>query len=286
MHCQIVQQFEAFFMAHLPEAKSFHPSYNDALKYMLKAGGKRFRPYLLLTLVKNYAPLLLQNAFYVASGLEMLHTYSLIHDDLPIMDNANLRRGKTTLHVKYDEVTALLVGDALNTHAFYMLSQAPLNSDVKVRLVASLSKNAGVGGMVLGQALDCAFEEKKISFEELKTLHVNKTAKLIASSLEMGGIIAGLSEDEISKWYDFGLELGLLFQIQDDIIDITQDESEAGKTTSNDEDKNTYVSILGLQEAKVQKDELLKTLHVKLSNINNPLQNEFKNMLDRYFKER
>lgn len=286
MNCQIVQQFENFLMANLPEAKSFHPSYNDALKYMLQAGGKRFRPYLLLSIVKNYAPLLLKNSFYVASGLEMLHTYSLIHDDLPLMDNATLRRGKTTLHVKYGDVVALLVGDALNTHAFYMLSQAPLDSDAKIKLIASLSKNAGASGMVLGQAIDCEFEDKTLSFEELKTLHVNKTAKLIASSLEMGAIICGLSEKEVFAWYEFGLDLGLLFQVQDDIIDVTQDEQKAGKTTSNDMDKNTYVSILGLNGAKEEKKRLLGALHVKVLKMDKPIKDEFIKMLKRYFKER
>lgn len=285
MYCQIVQQFEDFLLAHLPEAKSFHPHFDDALKYMLQAGGKRFRPYLLLSLVKHYQPLLLQNAMYVASGLEMLHTYSLIHDDLPLMDDAALRRGKTTLHVKYDDVTAILVGDGLNTHAFYMISQAPLDSDVKIKLISSLSRNGGVSGMVLGQALDCEFEKKSVSFEQLKTLHVNKTAKLIASSLEMGAIIGGLDESLVAKWYEFGLDLGLLFQIQDDIIDVTQDEQEAGKTTSSDMYKNTYVSILGLDGAKEEKKRLLKALHVKLEEVEPSIKDEFKNMLSRYFKE-
>lgn len=284
MQSHIVQQFEEFLQNNLPKTDSFHPHYDEALKHVFKAGGKRFRPYLLLTLVDFYAPLLLKNAFYVASGLEMLHTYSLIHDDLPAMDNSPLRRGQETLHVKYDEVTAILIGDALNTHAFYMLSTAPLDESVRVKLVKSLSSNGGVSGMVLGQALDCHFENESISFERLKTLHVNKTAKLIACSLQMGATISNLSQSEIKSWYDFGLELGILFQIQDDIIDVKCDEKEAGKPTNNDTNKNTYVSILGLDGAIKEKEKLLESLHVKLLGFPKPLQDEFNKTLKKYFK--
>lgn len=286
LHFQIVRDFENFLLTNLPQAKSFHPNYHEALGYMLEAGGKRFRPYLLLSMVKHYAPLLLANAYWVAAGVEMIHTYSLIHDDLPLMDDAPLRRGKTTLHVKYDDVVALLVGDALNTHAFYMISQAPLDNDVKIKLIASLSKNAGVDGMVLGQALDCHFEDKRLGFDELKILHKNKTAKLIASSLEMGALISGLDAKAVDEWYGFGLDLGLLFQIQDDIIDVTQDEKEAGKTTGHDTNKNTYVNILGLEGAREQKDILLQTLYDRVHDMQEPLQQEFSQMLQRYFKEK
>ncbi len=284
MNSPIVQRFEEFLQANLPEVKSFHPYYNDALKHVFKAGGKRFRPYLLLTLVNHYEQELLENSFFIASGLEMLHTYSLIHDDLPSMDNSKLRRGMNTLHVKYDEVTAILIGDALNTHAFYMLANAPLDENVKIKLIKSLSLNGGIEGMVLGQALDCYFENKKLSFEQLKFLHTNKTAKLIASALQMGAIISNLSEKEVQDWYNFGIELGILFQIQDDIIDIKCSEFEAGKPTHNDTNKNTYVSILGLDEAVKQKENILQNLRQKLKEFPTPLQENFNSMLNKYFR--
>ncbi len=284
MSSLIVQDFEKFLQNHLPEAKSYHPHYNDALKYVLKAGGKRFRPYLLLSIVKHYTPELIKNSYYVASGLEMLHTYSLIHDDLPCMDNSELRRGMQTLHIKYDEVTAVLVGDALNTHAFYMLSIAPLISQTKVKLVECLSLNGGVNGMVLGQALDCHFENTKLNLEQLKILHTNKTAKLIAASLQMGAIIANLSPKEELEWYELGLELGVLFQIQDDIIDVQCSKEEAGKPTSNDSNKNTYVSILGIDGALKQRDKMLQSINEKLKSVPTPLKDEFGNMLKKYFK--
>lgn len=285
MSSQLVQQFEDFLLKNLPQAPSFHPCYEKALQDMLIAGGKRFRPQLLLTLVNHYEPLLTQNAFYPALGIELMHTYSLIHDDLPIVDNSPLRRGVKTLHVRYDDVTALLAGDALNTHAFYMISIAPFCDAVKIKLVKSLSLNAGASGMVLGQAIDCCFENTKIDYEQLKTLHVNKTAKLIASSLEIGAIISNLSESEISSWYDFGLTLGVLFQVQDDIIDVIGDEEKEGKPMHNDEDKNSFVNALGFDGALEEKKRLLEILEEKISQMPTALGEEFNKMINKYFKE-
>ncbi|MDD4884464.1 polyprenyl synthetase family protein, partial [Sulfuricurvum sp.] len=153
-----MEQFEAFLGAHLPVVTSFHPHYELSLHQMLTGGGKRFRPALLLGVVRAYNPLLIQSAYHVALAIEVLHTYSLIHDDLPAMDNADLRRGIPTLHKTYDEVSAILAGDALNTYAFEILSNAPLADRVNVKLVRSLAHNVRVNGMVLGQAIDCQFE--------------------------------------------------------------------------------------------------------------------------------
>jgi geranylgeranyl pyrophosphate synthase len=132
---------------------------------MLLAGGKRFRPKLLLAVVRAYNPLLVENAKYAAFAVELIHTYSLIHDDLPAIDNASLRRGHPTLHTTYDETTAILVGDALNTYAFEILSKAPMHNDVKIELIKTLSEAAGPNGMVLGQAIDCYFENKELNLE-------------------------------------------------------------------------------------------------------------------------
>ena len=259
-----MQNFETFLEAHLPKAPSFHPYYEEALCNMLQAGGKRFRPALLLGVVQAYNPLLLEGAMHAALALEMLHTYSLIHDDLPAMDNASLRRGHPTLHVSYDEVTAILVGDALNTYAFEILSNAPFSDATRIKLIRELAVNGGASGMVLGQAIDCYFENKPLCLEDIKLLHVNKTAKLIAASLKMGAIIIG-EEQLANSLYDFGIKLGLLFQIQDDILDVTQDDVAAGKTTNNDENKNSFVTILGLSEATQQADtladELMQVMH-------------------------
>ncbi len=258
-----MQNFEDFLIKHLPTSKSIHPHYEVALCKMLLAGGKRFRPALLLGVIKAYNPLLLEGAYHAAYAVELLHTYSLIHDDLPSMDNSPLRRGEPTLHVVYDEVTAVLVGDALNTYAFEVLASAPFSDNTRVRLISELAKNGGLNGMVLGQAIDCHFENQPLSLDDVKFLHTNKTAKLIAASLKMGAIILD-DEPLADKLYDFGIKLGLLFQIQDDILDVTASEDEAGKPTNNDLAKNSFVTLLGLDgaldEANKLSDELIKEI--------------------------
>jgi len=271
---------EEFIKKNLIKAKSFHPFFEKALNEMLIAGGKRFRPNLLLSVVKAYEPMLIDSAKYAAFAIELIHTYSLIHDDLPVMDNASLRRGHPTLHVTYDEVTATLVGDALNTYAFEVLSKAPMHSDIKIELIKILAENAGPNGMVLGQAIDCYFEDKRLSIDELKFLHLNKTAKLIAASLKMGAVIVNKNE-LADKLYEFGLKLGLLFQIQDDLLDLL-DSSKTGKTTGVDENKNTFVTILGIDEAKKEADTLAKEIEEELNSFDENLRDELGNILDKY----
>ena len=276
-----MQHFEAFLTVHLPKVPSVHPHYEAALQKMLLAGGKRFRPMLLLGVVRAYNALLLEGANHAAYAIELLHTYSLIHDDLPAMDDADLRRGEPTLHKVYDEVTAILAGDALNTYAFEVLSKAPFSDAVRVRLIRELAENGGLGGMVLGQAIDCHFENQPLELEQIKVLHINKTAKLIAASLKMGAIIAGQKALE-APIYDFGIKLGLLFQIQDDILDVTQTSEEAGKTTNNDEDKNSFVTILGYDEAMQQANVLADELTEKIKNFDENLQRELSPTLLKY----
>jgi len=271
---------EEFIKKNLIKAESFHPYYEKALNEMLLAGGKRFRPKLLLSVVNAYEPLLVENAKYAAFALELIHTYSLIHDDLPSMDNADLRRGHPTLHVTYDEVTALLAGDALNTYAFEVLSKAPFSSDVKVELIKVLAQNAGPAGMVLGQAIDCYYENKKLNLEELKFLHLNKTGKLIAASLKMGALIVN-KNDLADRLYDFGLKLGLLFQIQDDLLDLLESE-ETGKTTGVDENKNTFVTLLGEKETHKEADALAAELENELNGFDEELKNELNKVLSKY----
>ena len=276
-----MQNFEAFLLENLPTSKSIHPNYEKALSQMLIAGGKRFRPALLLGVVNAYNPLMLDGARHAAYAVELLHTYSLIHDDLPAMDDSPLRRGKPTLHVLYDEVTAILVGDALNTYSFEVLSQAPFSDNTRVKLIQELAKNGGLNGMVLGQAIDCYFENKPLNVADIKILHTNKTAKLIAASLKMGAIIVG-QEELGEKLYDFGIKLGLLFQIQDDILDVTQSSQEAGKLTNNDEDKNSFVTILGLDTAMNEANELADELSKELNSFDENLANELSPLLIKY----
>jgi len=277
-----MQRFEEYLNQNLPKVSSFHPVYEAALGDMLVAGGKRFRPMLLLNIVDVYEPLLYNSALPVALALEMFHTYSLIHDDLPAMDNADLRRGHQTLHKRYDEVTAILAGDALNSDAFYLIAKAPLREDVKIKLVELLARDGGSRGMVLGQAIDCYFENMPLSIEQVKELHKNKTAKLIAVSLQMGAVIVGLDKNIQNALYDFGIELGLLFQIQDDIIDETQSEEEAGKTTGNDGDKNSFVNLLGLDATVMEADTLAKDLQRRFENFDEKLQTALQPLMNKY----
>jgi geranylgeranyl pyrophosphate synthase len=271
---------EEFIKKNLIKANSFHPFFEKALNEMLLAGGKRFRPKLLLAVVRAYNPLLIDNAKYAAFAIELIHTYSLIHDDLPAMDDATLRRGYPTLHTTYDEVTAILIGDALNTYAFEILSKAPMHCDTKIELIKILSEAAGPNGMVLGQAIDCYFENKELNLDELKFLHINKTAKMIAASLKMGAIIVN-KPDLSEKLYDFGLKLGLLFQVQDDLLDLL-DSSKTGKTTGVDENKNTFVTLLGKKGAIEKADKLAEEIEQELNNFDDNLKKELGSLLEKY----
>lgn len=276
-----MQNFEHFLTQHLPTSKSIHPTYEAALQNMLIAGGKRFRPALLLGVVKAYNPLMLDSARHAAYAIELLHTYSLIHDDLPAMDNSEIRRGKPTLHVSFDEVTAILAGDALNTYAFEVLSNAPFSDATRVKLIRELASNGGLNGMVLGQAIDCYFENKPLKVDDIKILHTNKTAKLIAASLKMGAIIVG-KDTLADELYEFGIKLGLLFQIQDDILDVTQTTQEAGKLTNNDENKNSFVTILGLDESMKEANKIADELTNDMLSFDENLQSELSSLLTKY----
>jgi len=278
----LLKIFEAYLQNNLPSSKTFHPHFEAALSEMLLAGGKRFRPMLLLCVVQSKNTILVENSLQVALGLEMLHTYSLIHDDLPVMDNADLRRGFKTLHKKYDDVTAVLVGDALNTEAFKQIADASLSADVRIDLVSILANDGGINGMIIGQAIDCYFENKPLKLEELEFLHLHKTAKLIAASLKMGAVIANYSSEIQDKLYNFGLDIGLLFQIQDDIIDETQSSEEAGKTTQNDGDKNSFINLLGLEASIKAANKLACTCEENLASLDEDLKKSLEGLLENY----
>ncbi len=277
-----MQEFEDFLINNLPKIDTFHPTYQKALHEMLTAGGKRFRPKLLLSIVKAYEPLLVKSAMYPALALELFHTYSLIHDDLPAMDNASFRRGHPTLHTTYDEALAILIGDGLNTHAFELIASAPLRDDVKTKLTLILSRNGGSGGMVLGQAIDLYFENKPLSLQEIIELHTNKTAKLIAASLQMGAVIADAKSITEEKLYDFGIKLGILFQVQDDILDAVQTDTQAGKPTNNDSNKNSFVTLLGTKEAIEYADNLAIEIQKQFGEFEPNIQNALKPLMDKY----
>lgn len=277
----IMSDFENFLQNHdISVMKSFHPYFKEAFWEMVINGGKRFRPNLLFSVVLAKKPNKIYDAFMVGLALESLHTYSLIHDDLPAMDNSPLRRGHKTLHIKYDETGAILVGDALNTYAFYLIGKSNFSNKIKVKLNNSLS--FGALRMVVGQACDCYFEKTILQKENIDFIHINKTANLIASSLEMGGIIAKLPKKEINDLYNFGITLGLYFQIRDDLIDALEDEKNIGKPTHSDTNKNSYVNLLGLQDAKKVKDDLKNIITEKLDNIDKKISKNLEILLQAY----
>ncbi len=277
-----MQKFKDYLENNIPNLDTIHPHYNSALKYIINNSGKHFRPKLLLSVVSAYEPLLIESSYKVAFALELFHTYSLIHDDLPCMDDSNLRRGKETLHILYDEATATLIGDALNTYAFELISTSSFRSDIKVELIKSLATNGGLSGMVLGQAIDLEFENRPIELKDVEELHRNKTAKLIASSLEMGALIVGLDSHTQKELYSFGIDLGLLFQVQDDIIDVTSSEVEAGKPIGNDSEKNSFINIIGLEKSITYANTLADNLSNKLDSFDKHLRDSLKELLNVY----
>ncbi len=274
--------FELYLKENIPSIKSFHPYFNDAIKLMLDAGGKHFRAKLLLGVVESLNKDKLKDAYAIAFAIEMMHTYSLIHDDLPSFDNADFRRGIPTIHKKYDEVSAILVGDGLNTEAFLHIANSNFDDSTKVKLVKELSYNAGFNGMVIGQALDCYFEKQKLDIKELEFIHIHKTGRLIAASLKMGAILSGLDEKECEKYYEIGLKLGLIFQINDDILDATKDDAELGKPSNNDTFKNSYTNLLGVDKAIKYKKDMIDELYELLSCIDEKVADNIKKLIEKY----
>ncbi|WP_086226568.1 polyprenyl synthetase family protein [Campylobacter devanensis] len=272
--------FLEYLESNLPSVESFHPHFNEALAWVLKAGGKHFRAQLVIGTAKAINPSC--DPYAAALAVELLHTYSLIHDDLPAMDNANLRRGVPTLHVKYDEVTAILAGDALNTAAFGVLANSNLPPHIAIKCIQVLSKNGGLDGMVIGQAIDCYFENKKLSLDELEFLHLHKTGALIAASMQIGAIVAGASDEESNDIYKAGLKLGLAFQIHDDIIDATSSSDKAGKPTNNDSSKNSFTNLLGVDKAIEARDELEKQIINQIQN--QDVKELVSNLINKYLK--
>ena len=241
----------------------------EAILYSIHAGGKRIRPYLLLEVLESLqVPITIAHA-QVAAALEMIHTGSLIHDDLPAMDDDDFRRGRLTNHKKFGEALAILAGDALFLDPYALIAQADLPNEIKVDLITSLSLSSGSMGMVAGQVLDMEGEGKHLNLEELQTIHANKTGKLLAFPFQAAGIIAGLDTTIQIALKTVGELIGLAFQVRDDILDVTASFEEIGKTPQKDlqAEKSTYPALLGLDEAKVFCNRTLDQANEKLDEI-------------------
>ncbi|MER2110328.1 MAG: polyprenyl synthetase family protein [Desemzia incerta] len=223
----------------------------QAMKYSLAAGGKRIRPLLVLAVIKSLGGEV-EKGYDIAAALEYVHTYSLIHDDLPAMDNDELRRGKPTSHIVYGEAVAILAGDALLTQAFEVITRSEISLEQKVALTVALAKSAGANGMVEGQIEDIEGESQSLSLEALKQVHDKKTGELIKFAVYAGSVLADAPEIVQQQLNRFAECYGLAFQIRDDILDVIGDAKELGKNIGQDEQhsKSTYPHLLTLEGAK------------------------------------
>jgi len=240
----------------------------EASVHATSNGGKRIRP--LLVYLSGYCvqPRCDQSLLDTpAIALELIHTYSLIHDDLPAMDDDDMRRGRPTLHKAYDEATAILVGDGLQAQAFELLAQAQGLSDAqKVWMIKVLAQAAGPRGMVAGQYIDIQAVDSDLSLDQLQTMHALKTGALIRAAVQLGGIAADASDDQLDALDSYGAQIGLAFQVVDDILDVESDSATLGKTQGKDAQANkpTYVKLLGLAGAKAEAQRLLQAALVSL----------------------
>lgn len=252
----------------------WYPEVIEASRYSLMLGGKRIRPIIMLEFCKLFGGDY-NECIDFAVALEMIHTYSLIHDDLPCMDNDDMRRGNPSCHIKFGEDIALLAGDTLLTESFKIAADAPVDNDKKIRAIQVLSSMAGLHGMIGGQVMDLSFEKKKPTLKELHAMYVKKTGCLISAAAQIGAIIGGGNEEEIEIAISYALNVGLAFQIIDDILDITGDEAVLGKPIGSDQsnDKTTLVSLLGLEQARKTAKEMTVEALGLLSKYNGDSQN-------------
>ena len=242
----------------------------EAMRYSLLNGGKRIRPILVYAAalavrgeaVVNYTPSTTEDAFAVA--IELMHSYSLVHDDLPAMDDDDLRRGKPTSHIQFDEATAILSGDALQCLAFeYICTHADATPQMALQAISLLSRHAGSSGMVMGQAIDLAYVDKQLTIQQLQYMHNLKTGALIEAAVSLGAIANKASRAHHDALSHYAGAIGLAFQVQDDILDVTANTIDLGKPQGSDQERNkpTYVSLLGLEGAQSKAQSLCEQAH-------------------------
>jgi farnesyl diphosphate synthase len=260
-----VQHMEQVLAGMLPAEDVKPQRLHQAMRYAVLGGGKRVRAALVYAageaVLQGAAPTAAQEKALdlAAASVELIHAYSLVHDDLPCMDDDTLRRGRPTVHVQFDEATAMLAGDALQPLAFELLASMPVAPALTVQAVTLLAKAAGSLGMAGGQAIDCESVGVALTLEQLQEMHRLKTGAMLKTSILLGGIVAGASSTQRQMLNDYGNAMGLGFQVMDDILDVTADTQTLGKTAGKDAEDNkpTYVSIMGLEEAKA----FLASLH-------------------------
>lgn len=250
----ILETFNTYLNTSIPKS-IMDTSLEESMRYSLEAGGKRIRPLLLLATLDMLSEEGYQKGMSSALALEMIHTYSLIHDDLPAMDNDDYRRGKPTNHKVYGEWMAILAGDALLTKAFELIAtQNDLKPNIQIQLIQSLAQASGHLGMVGGQTLDMQSESQQLTLSQIQTIHEHKTGALIHFAIVAAAIIAEAPPRITQLLSDFAKQLGVIFQIKDDLLDVYGDQEKLGKPVGSDilNDKSTYVTLLGKTEAEHQ----------------------------------
>ncbi len=272
MLTQTLQQGQALTDAALerllPPGTQHPSSIHRAMRHSVFAGGKRLRPILAMEAGRMVASSLPAAIEELGAALEMLHTYSLIHDDLPALDNDDLRRGRPTCHKVFGEAIAILAGDALQTQAYEVLARLKCSAESRVRIIEEIARGTGtIDGMIGGQVVDLEAEHSKPDIQMLEYIHRAKTAALITASAVSGGMYAGANDDAVAKLRSFGLKIGLAFQIVDDVLDVTQTSEQLGKTAGKDTaaEKATYPALFGVEESLRRADELVDSALLQLS---------------------
>ncbi len=244
----------------LAPATQYPSSIHQAMRHSVFAGGKRLRPILCIETARMVAGCVPLGVEELGAALEMLHTYSLIHDDLPALDNDDLRRGRPTCHKVFGEAIAILAGDALQTRAYEVLARLQCPADARVSIIAEVAHATGtIDGMIGGQVMDLEAEHMKPDARTLEYIHRSKTGALLTASVVTGGIYAGADESQVQNLRDFGMNIGLAFQIVDDVLDVTQTSEQLGKTAGKDtaSEKMTYPALFGIEASIKKADELV-----------------------------
>lgn len=283
-----VVNIEDLLNEYMPKVEGYQKTIFDSMNYSLKAGGKRLRPILTLEACKLVGGNE-KDAYPFAVAIEMIHTYSLIHDDLPALDNDDLRRGRKTNHKVYGEAMAILAGDGLLNYAYEIMLRESLSKgepEKYLKAINEIAKASGIYGMIGGQVVDIESEGKSIDMEKLDFIHMNKTAAIIIGCMRAGAIIGGASEEELENVTKYAKNIGLSFQIVDDILDIVGDEAKLGKKVGSDIDneKSTYPSLIGLEKSKETANKLIVEAKMSIDYINKD--SEFLNNLADYIVDR
>lgn len=283
-----VNKIEQILNEYMPKEEGYQKKVFESMNYSLKAGGKRLRPILTLEACKIVGGEE-EDAIAFAVAIEMIHTYSLIHDDLPALDNDDLRRGRKTNHKVYGEAMAILAGDGLLNYAYeIMLKESIGKKDPEkyLKAINEIAKSAGIYGMIGGQVVDIESEGKKIDMDKLDFIHMNKTAAIIIGCMRAGAIIGNATDKQLEDITKYAKNIGLSFQIVDDILDIVGDEAKLGKNVGSDIDneKSTYPSLIGLEKSKEVANQLIKEAKASINQISKD--NAFLNGLAEYIVDR